>query len=170
MGGRIAAVRRSLKMRDKIRQNRDCGSETISQEVEREPVMAEARPHIPPGKYDAICYACEYGKSWGGRVDLYVRFRICSSEYRDTSLFMVCRKANGKLSRRSKLWEQWCLAIGRLPHGRERFSKDVFKGKLYKVLVRDTDKRFSNRDKMPEFMQYSVVDTILEAQTGLEGQ
>ena len=33
-------------------------------------------PRIQPGEYLGVCYAAEYGKSWGGRTNLFIRFNV----------------------------------------------------------------------------------------------
>lgn len=133
-------------------------------------VVTEAvRPTIPPGDYEAICYKAEYGTSYGGRKDLYVRFRICEGDFSGTELFMaICPPK--KLTQRTKKWQQWALAIGRNPQKGERFSKSVFEHKMFKILVRQTKTTFNNGRPKPDYFHYSVVDSILETLSGVPVQ
>lgn len=131
------------------------------------PLINECRVRIKAGTYDAICYRTETGNSWGGRQDIYIRFKIYGSKYDGTKLFMACTYPRGRMTTRHKYYEQWVLAMGGPPRKGERLARKEFLHKLYKVLVRDTNKKFSNGTRMPDYMQYSVVDTIIETQTGI---
>ncbi|MFH1372507.1 MAG: hypothetical protein ABII79_01750 [bacterium] len=125
---------------------------------------------IPPGEYEAICYKAETGKSWGGRTDAYIRFRIYGGKYDGTELFMACTwHPKSKLTPRHKYLEQWTLAKGRRPVKGEPLSLTIFKGKMYRVLVRNTQRMFSDGRLKPGYMQYSVVDSILKPPTGVPG-
>jgi len=134
------------------------------------PVAGQSRPRIPPGEYDAICYKTETGKSWGGRTDIYIRFRIIGGSQDGRELFMACTyHAKRRLSPRHKYYQQWALAKGRPPAKGERLSQKIFSNKMYRVSVRYTQRRHSNGKLMPNFLQYSVVDSIIETQTGIPG-
>lgn len=146
-------------------QEHDAEQRGRGREIE-EPTADNQMPRIEPGEYDAICYRAEYGKSWGGRNSLYVKFRIYEGKYDGVELFMVCSRPKGKLRTRHKLYQQWSLALGRVPIKSERFNKETLPNKMYRVLVRDTNRQFSNGRRMPDYLQYSVVDTILETLTG----
>lgn len=131
-------------------------------------IADEMRIKIPPGEYQAICYDTKYGISFGGRSDLYVKFKIYGGEFDGIKLFMVCTKPTGKIPMRFKLYTQWSLALGRVPWKGQRFSAKVFRNKMYRVLVRDTKRKFSNKRVMPEYLQYSVVAEITETITGVD--
>jgi hypothetical protein len=130
---------------------------------------------IRPGEYTAICYRTDYGICQGGEKKLFVRFRIYGGEHHGMELFMACPlpKKSRKSGRRAKLgychklYTQWLLALGRRPHERERFKKDIFPSKMYSVQVRDTKRKYSTGKVMPAHVQYSVIDTILEPLTGV---
>jgi hypothetical protein len=127
------------------------------------PTSNDDLPRIPPGEYDAICIATERGRSWGGREDIYLRFRIHGSPCHGTTLFMVCTyHAKAELSRRHKYWQQWTLANGGPPLRGERLSPAVFHNRLFRVIVRYTRKCHSNGRPMPDWIQYSVVDSIVD--------
>ena len=122
---------------------------------------------IPPVEYKAVCYATNTGISFGGRLSLYVQFRICGGEYDGVEVPMICTLPKGKLRQRFKLFVQWALVLGRAPYKGEKFKASVFKNKMYRILVRDTKCVFPNRKPKPKFLQYSVVDTIIETITGI---
>lgn len=127
------------------------------------PTSNDDLPHIPPGEYDAICIGTERGRSWGGREDIYVRFRLYDGPCHGTDLFMVCTyHAKARLSRRHKYWQQWTLANDGPPLPGEKLSASVFRNRMFRVIVRDTRKSHSNGRPMPDWMQYSVVDSIVE--------
>lgn len=125
------------------------------------------RERVPPGEYEAVCYDTSTGTSFGGRLDLYVNFRISGGEFDGIELFMVCTLPKCKLRQRFKLYDQWSLAIGRPPYKGEKFKASVFKNKKYRIIVRDTKRQYSNKKPKPESSQYSMVDTIIEAETGI---
>jgi len=122
---------------------------------------------IEPGEYTAICYRTDYAKSFGGQRKLYVRFRIWEGPHTGFELPMICTTLKSNRSYRQKLHEQWSLVLGRTPRKGERFSAKIFKNRMYRVLVRDTLRKFSNGKLKPQYMQYSVVDSILEPLTGV---
>lgn len=142
------------------------------QKERREEVVAEEpRPRIPLGTYDAVCFDMNIKQSQGGAWKVYLNFRICGGEYDGTELFMCCPKPNYKLRERHKLHKQMSLALGRTLYKGERLSKKIFIKKMYKVLVRDTHRRYQDTNKvMPDFMQYSVVRGIIEASTGVSDE
>ncbi len=135
---------------------------------EEDPYVEAERPRIPKGKYEAFCYATETGVRWAGRRDLYVKFRIFGGDYDGTEIFMVCPFPQGKIRQTRKFVDQWKLATGRATLGKRRLGANVFPNKLYRVLVRDTERRFPDGTMMPSHLQYSVVDTIVERLTGGE--
>lgn len=129
----------------------------------------EPMPSIPPGEYTAICYRTDYGRSWGGRRDIYIRFRIIEGEYSGTELPLICTaKVGEKMTTRWKLYKQWCLAVGGRPRP-GRFNKDdAFVGKMYRIYVRYTKAKHElTKRTLPDYLQYSVVDAILETLTGV---
>jgi hypothetical protein len=132
-----------------------------------EPIAQESRSRIPPGKYKAICYATETGRSFGGRRDIYILFRIQGSKYDGTELYMVCTYPKRKISSRHKIYEQWSLAEGRRPAKGEKLSGEVFTGKMYEVLIRDTQRKYSDGSVKPDFLQYSLVESIIRPLTGV---
>ncbi len=121
---------------------------------------------IVPGEYEAVCYKIETGKSWGSRRSIYLLFRITSGEFEGVDLFLAAPYPQGKLNLRHKYYQQWMLAACRPPHKKERLSREAFKNRLFLVLVRDTKRKYGNGRMMPDFMKYSVIDTILKPLSG----
>jgi len=124
-------------------------------------------PKIEPGEYDAICYKVETGKSFGGEKKIFFRFRIYGSKYDDVELFMTCKYYSAPIPRNSKYYDQWSLANGQPPRRGERLARKTFPNKLYRVMVRDTRRKFPNGKLKPQQFQYSVIDTIIEPLTGI---
>lgn len=123
---------------------------------------------IPEGKYDAFCYATEKGRSWGYRESIYVKFRLIGGKYDETEIFMVCTfQERSEINHRHKYFQQFSIANGGPPEKGQKLSPKIFLNKSFRVLVRDTKRKFSNKEPMPSFMQYSVVDTILNEVTDL---
>lgn len=130
--------------------------------------VAKALPtRIPPDKYDAICYDTELGRSWGGRWDVYIKFRIIEGPYEKTELVMMCTyHPKAEITHRHKYYQQFALANGGPPLKGQKMSHSIFRHKVYRVLVKDTKRKFPNNELLPPFLQYSVVATILEVIAG----
>jgi hypothetical protein len=132
-------------------------------------VGRELPPRIPPGEYEAVCYDVETGRSWGGRKDIYIRFRVHGSDYDGTELYLVCTYDTDRIGLRHKYFKQWALAAGRCPAKNEQLPATIFKNRLFRVRVRYTDRREQDGSRLPDFLQYSVVDSIIEPLTGRQG-
>ena len=134
--------------------------------------IAKALPtRIPPDKYDAICYDTELGRSWGGRWNVYIKFRIIDGPYEGTELVMICTyHPKREISHRHKYFLQFALANGGPPRKGQRMSHNIFRGIVFRVLVRDTKRKFPNNEYLPKSFQYSVVDTILEVVAGVSSK
>jgi len=141
---------------------------TLHSDQDSAPFAQELPARIPPGEYDAVCYDTEIGRSWGNREDIYIKFRIIDGPYVGTELVLICTyHRKSEISHRHKYYKQFCLAFGSAPQRGQRLSRSIFKNKSYSVLVRDTERKFRNKRLMPSYLQYSVVDTILETLTGI---
>lgn len=142
--------------------------EKIMSKLEHEELEAEEmRIRIDEGTYEAICSKSEYGICWGGQKKLYLTFCIINHDkYEGAELFLACTKPTKKLSYRFKLHKQWSLALGRVPKKKERFNKDLFLDKLYLIKVGDTKIKGEDGKLLPDFLQYSVVKSIIKPLTG----
>ena len=130
------------------------------------PVAEEPLPRIPPGIYEAICHKVEIGISFKCRRSLYIKFRVCEGKYEGTELSMVCTYPSGKIRRRFKLYKQWAIAMGRCPAKGERIGGKAFARKMYEVQVRDTKGKLSDGKPEPDFLRYSIVDSIVKTLVG----
>lgn len=134
----------------------------------KEVIAEEPLVQIPPGEYQAVCKKAVYKFCQGGDKRLFIEFVIIEGKFAGVQLFMVCPTPSGKLRIRHKLYNQWAIVLGRKPHKGERFNRKIFEKKMYKVSVRNTRKKFSGTGRiMPEYLQYSVVDEIIEVVAGL---
>lgn len=132
-----------------------------------EPIAEKFPPRIEDGEYDAICYKAETGRSFGGRRDIYIKFRIYESEYDGFEVVMVCTYPKGKIRLRHKFYQQWILANGGPPKKGQRLIRGVFLNRMFRVKVRTTKRTYTNTNRLlPDNLQYSVVDTIIEPLTG----
>jgi len=131
------------------------------------PEIDEYWPRIPSGEYDAICYAYKIKRSgWGNDLRLFLNFRIFGGKYDGTELFMPCTYDKRKLKKRSKLYEQYMILLGRRLSKKEKLYPKMFKNKMYLVKVRDTNPKYQNGTSKPDMYKYSVVDRIIDVQTG----
>ncbi len=131
------------------------------------PIAEEFPAKIMDGEYDAMCYETETGKSFGGRRDIFIKFRIYEGEYDGTVVIMVCTYPKGKMRLRFKYYQQWVLANGGPPKKSQRLTRKVFLHRMFKIKVRTTKRNYTNTNNpLPDNMQYSVVDTIIKPLTG----
>jgi hypothetical protein len=119
-------------------------------------------PLIPEGEYEAYCYKASFGPGPKTKRRLYLNLEIQDGEYAGTKLFMACSWPEGKKpNSRFKVYKQWCLAMERRPEKGERITCKAFVKKFYRVLVRNTKRKSSNDELLPDYLQHSIVDTIL---------
>ena len=136
----------------------------------KEIIAEEPLVQIPPGEYQAVCKKAVYKFCQGGDKRLFIEFVIIEGKFAGVQLFMVCPTPSGKLRMRHKLYNQWSIVLGRIPRKGERLNTKIFEKKMYLISVRNTRKKFSGTGKiMPEFLQYSVVDVIIEVIAGAPG-
>ena len=142
-------------------------SPKVTRDILNAPIAGKDYVRIPPGEYDAVCYRARTGPGYGGHISAYLWFRITGGKFDGEELFMACRyQPTAELSPRHKYHQQWVRAANRRPGKGERLSFGVFKNRLFRVLVRDTQKRHSGGHLMADCAQYSVVDSIIEPMTG----
>ena len=143
-------------------------SRSSQEELKDGPIADELPPRIQPGKYEAICYEAKLGTSWGRAPRMFLRFRIYGGRCDGTELFMACtcNLTSKKMSHRHKYYQQWTIANGSPPRKNQRLSPKVFLNRMFQVLVRDTSRRFPNKEPYPDCLQYSVIETLIEPMTG----
>jgi hypothetical protein len=103
----------------------------------------------------------------GGRPKVFLFFRIVApGPHFGTELYMSCTVATaGKWPRSSKFYQSWMLAAGKEPARGDRLSTKVFRGKLFRVRTH-TVRRNSLHVIVPEALQYSVIECLLEVTAG----
>ena len=142
------------------------GSSRMRFQNDEAPIASLPNPHIPPGEYTANCISYKAAKTFNGRRDIFISFEIYDSKYEGAVLFMACTYSTGEIRPRHKYYQQWTLAAGRQPNKKESLSPEIFPGRMYRVLVRDTQKRHADVKLMADCVQYSVVESIIEPLTG----
>jgi hypothetical protein len=130
------------------------------------PEVEDYRQRIPEGEYVAICYGVEIGHVWGNAARLFIKFRIHEGQYERTELFMVCTYDRKKCKRRSKLYDHFMLFYGRPLTKKDKPHPKMFKGKMCRVIVRDTNPKYPDGEPKPDHFKYSVVDRIVKFITG----
>jgi len=78
---------------------------------------------------------------------------------------MACNAPKKGIGRAScKFYQCWVVASGRKPDRFDRMSTRVFRGKVFRALVRPVTNTAKNLPRSP-LLQYSVVDVLLERLT-----
>jgi len=160
------------KRRKKIqlRLSSGTGNARYDKSGEDERTAGEPRPRIPDGEYTAICHQTRIAKSFGGRREMYVLFRVYGGPFDGAELPMFCTFPPGKLSRSTKLYRQYSIAMGGTPLKGERVSGKAFRGKMYRIIVGTSKAKHDDGTLLPDFLQYSVVRGIKEVMTGVPEQ
>lgn len=130
------------------------------------PIAEAFPPSIPEGDYVAAFVKAETGRSFGNRRHIYLHFRITQGPCEKTLLKMCCTYEKKRMSHRCKYYKQWVLANGQRPQKGERLTTSVFDHKWFLVSVRNTVRRHNDGRALPDFVQYSVVDSIIRQFTG----
>jgi len=125
---------------------------------------SEIPPAIPDGEYDAIFVKAESNGMWR-QQKVYLWFQVISpGQWVGHKFFAACNiPSNGKFTASHKFWKWWVRAAGRRPHRGDRMSTQVFRNKVFRVLMRKVLKTAQQRDRTPA-QQYSVVDDLLGIQ------
>ena len=100
---------------------------------------------------------------------LILTFRIVDGPNAGTELpfYAPLPKAGGRKGRlipaKSKFWRAWTIANGAAPRRADRMSLNVFKNRLFTILVRDVDKD-RRQNNLGDAAKHSVVDCIVDRQ------
>ena len=149
-------------------------SSIASQEAEaralKEPTCEEdPYPRIEPGFYNAYCSGVQiyrdprFKRRWVCRLDFDIHDEGMIPR-RVAQLAQFLNLGNGekpKAGRGSEYRRSWIIATGGVPGKRQRMSKRVFRRHLYRVEVRDVQRRADGRAHIPAEV-YSVVGQIVE--------
>lgn len=126
---------------------------------------------IPEGKYEAAFLRAERKWLWGSEK-FYLWFQILSQgDFQGEELYMACnapkKTKRGKVATSNKYYQSWVLAAGRKPNRYDRMNTKVFRGKVILLNIRTVTKNANNLP-LPSFLQYSVIDDVLERLTDSE--
>jgi hypothetical protein len=128
----------------------------------------DPRPLIPEAVYEAVCTDYDPSFCFGKSRKLFLNFKIISGSHLGKELFMAFNMAyNGKMALGSKYYKTWCMVNDWKPPSRNAIiSPRIFKNKVFEVLVRKV-KPQHNGNAMPKDFHYSVVDSIVKVNTGI---
>jgi hypothetical protein len=125
-------------------------------------IADDVRPRIEPCTYLAIGQGTDVNDNTKFGRKLYIRFAVISGKNDGVKLFMACPYSKEKPKSNKKFIEQWTLANQGPRKPGQKMARNIFTGKKFLVLVRNTKRKFPNGKIKPDYLQYSVVDTILE--------
>ncbi|MDA2909798.1 hypothetical protein MYX04_02570 [Nitrospiraceae bacterium AH_259_D15_M11_P09] len=108
----------------------------------------------------------EKTRQWGQhKVFLWFKL-ITPGDWYGQEFYMACTMPrNGRWTASCKFWLAWTLATGERPARPNRMSTSVFRNKVFRVRLRKVLKTAKQIARTPA-QQYSVIDELLEAQTG----
>jgi hypothetical protein len=127
-------------------------------------ITCDEYPRITPGEYYALCTSSKiYRDGLYKRWVLRLRWNVLPSNScfepiaRDVPMFIsLGERAKPHASRRGKYWNEWIRANGGPPCRGDRLSPKIFKGRVARIQVADTDSAAA----------YSVVRSIISFETG----
>lgn len=120
---------------------------------------------ISEGEYEAICFKFEKAFAFGRQV-LFLWFQICYGDFAGVELwvpFNLWKKSN-KIPSGSKYWRAWSIANGGRPKRGDRMSPRIFLQRRFLISV-VTVRRDSKQRDLPDFLQYSRGDDVLQKLT-----
>ena len=132
-------------------------------------IADDQRPLIPEGEYLAQCIELRVIPYFDTQR-MRLRFKILEGQHADTILEMFINLIDGKTGSRfksvppaSNYYKNWCVAnYCRQPVRRDRMSPKIFYEGIFRVQVRTAYPKYPNsRQRMPDGMQYSVVDYLI---------
>ncbi len=139
------------------------------EEMENEFVADEQKPLIPEGEYQAECIKIDKGRSHSNAWKLFLKFKIYDWMNLDDNpiLFMAMNYPTRKVPTGSKYYKNWVIANhNKVPKRGDRMPVKIFKFNFFKVRVRTVKPKYPDGKLMPECFHYSVVDFLIERETG----
>ena len=123
---------------------------------------------LPEGEY-SLAYTGHQLAFVFGTGKLYIRFRVVEGEYVGSRLYRAYRvtptgKHSFTVPKSSALYRQWCRLSGRAER-RDRINPKLLRNTVVRAMVR-TVTRDSRQRSLEPYLQYSVVDEILEIVVG----
>lgn len=143
------------------------GRKIMSEQDLEFPCNGYISPAIADGEQYQVCFIrAEKTHQWG-RPKVFLWFRLVTpGEWCGEEFFMACNVAsNCRWGPSHKYWQAWTLASGQRPKRGDRMSIKIFKGKVFRARIRRVTKTAKQTARPPE-LQYSVVDQLLEVETG----
>ena len=126
----------------------------------------EAMALIPEGIYEVI-YTDHTKYKYYSQDKLQINFVVVSpTEYSDTVLTRIYNYYD-RAKRNSDYIKECQIVLGRRLNKKEKVSPSIFKNKVLKVKVR-TVKNGRKQEKLPSFLQYSIIDSIVDVVTGVK--
>lgn len=129
-------------------------------------------PFIPEGIYEVILVEIDRSKrGFGpGETRTFFRWEISDMGPHHGTIVFQSFKDYKSYGSRSKYYHDWVIATGRRPTKREKMKPHVFKGKVFRALVRMVKPVYQlgplKGQEMPPAFHYSVVDSLIEKVTG----
>jgi hypothetical protein len=124
---------------------------------------ADLSPLLPEGEYEVQFVG--YRKVSMFRVKIFLDFNVISSGAGNGEKLYLCCQWHKKYTDSSKFLRMWILAAGRRPDRFDRLSMEVFKGKVFRAVVRTVD-RDSKQRPLSRHQQYSIIDELKEVLAG----
>jgi hypothetical protein len=124
-------------------------------------------PAIADGEQYQVCFIrAEQTCQWG-QPKVFLWFRLITpGEWLGEEFFMACNvPPKGRWGPSHKFWQTWTLASGNRPKRGDRMSIKIFRGKVFRARIRRVTKTANQTARPPE-LQYSVIDQLLEVETG----
>lgn len=127
-------------------------------------------PLVPDGVYEFVFVRAERGR-FEKRERTFLWFRIATpGDHLGLELYLACpHPSDGgrKFGLGSKLVAAATVALGQRPKRRDRLSTKIFRNKVFRARTRTVTKD-SKGNERPRTDQYSTLDTLLSAETGVQ--
>ena len=127
--------------------------------LESDGVAGEARAKIPEGNYEGTLFRIERKRQFG-HIKLVLTFVITSGEYEGVFVSKFLR-AYSTYSPNTDVYKFWVVAKGKNPNFGDRLNLDLFMQCIFEFHVKNVT-HDSRREALPEVMQYSVVDRVIQ--------
>jgi hypothetical protein len=144
--------------------------------MERNKLMAEFEVKVsddttqvllPNGEiFEVVYLRHEANRCYYSQLKLYIYFKIVTpGKYYGIEIYRVYNQYRVP-NRNSDFIKDCELILGRRLKKNEKASTAIFKKKVLRIRVR-TVKKNRKQEQLPDFQQYSVIDSILEVVTGV---
>jgi hypothetical protein len=125
--------------------------------------LEDSPPILPPGDY--LVSFVRYNQSpFQGVPKLYVYFSVVDQGPNFEKILFKAYNNYVPPRTGSSLYKDMLLLYGKRIRKNTRLTLDLFKGRILLVRVRTVKRDFKQR-LLPEYMHYSVIDSILSVET-----